>query len=218
MDISKLKIDLYDFLAVLIPGLLTVCALGITVGGWPGFLRYIANLSASAFTLLLFASFALGPIVQELADATVKAWKGERFLKSSRDKLWISPTGAQVRSKIAADLGRDIDDVDVAFDYCLTKSQAYFLKRDLFLANSDLSRSMIVVCGIAILPLTRLVLSLPMPWWRMAAALTGCAAGIVLAARLCWTRMKRFRALSETPVFHTYLALPVSQKATPAEK
>jgi hypothetical protein len=218
MDLSKLKIEVYDFLAVIIPGLLVICELAVTLKGWSAFLSHIENLSASGFTLLLLISFALGPIIQELSDSGIKAWKGDRFFKSSRDKLWTSVTGEQVRSKIAAESGRQLENVDVAFDYCLTRAQAYFLKRDLFLANSDLSRSTIVVCCFAVLPLARIVLALSMSWSCKAAVLVGCVAIIYLVARLCWARMKRFRKLSETPVFHTYLALPASQKADPADK
>lgn len=218
MDSSKLKIEVYDLLAVIIPGLLVICELAIVIWGWPASSICFSGLSASGLTLLLLVSFALGPILQELADFAIKAWKGDRFFKSSRDKLWGSPTGEQIRKKITAETAQDLEGVDVAFDYCLTKVQGHFLKRDLFLANSDLSRAMIVVCCLSVLPLARVVLALSTPWWCKVAELFGCSIVIYLVVGLCWGRMRRFRALSETTVFHIYLALPASPKKESADK
>lgn len=207
MEISKLKVEIYDFLALIIPGLVVICELAVAVKGWTAASVQFDRLSASGFTLVLLFSFALGTVLQELADSRIKAWKGSRFFKSARDKLWDSPTGDQVKAKIAMEAGREPGNVDVAFDYCLTRIEGSFLKRDLFLAMSDLSRSLVVACCFAVIPVMRIVVTLTIPVWYRIAILIACLAAVLLAGSLCWARMVRFRVLSETPVFHTFLAI-----------
>jgi hypothetical protein len=47
MDFSKVKVEVYDFLAVIVPGLLVICELWVTIRGWSRFALSISSLSAS---------------------------------------------------------------------------------------------------------------------------------------------------------------------------
>jgi len=102
--------------------------------------------------------------------------------------------------------------VDVAFNYCLTRLQGSFAKRDLFVANSDLARSLIVVSCVAVAPLIRVLLDSHMRRPVQAGLLATGLVVLFLIACLSWARMKRFRELSETPVFHAYLAQSAETK------
>jgi hypothetical protein len=218
MELSKLKVEIYDLLALIIPGLLVICELAVTLRGWTIASAQLPKMNGAGLTVLLLFSFALGTILQELTDSMIKAWKGERFFKTSRDKLWRSPTGEHVRAKVITEAGFQLENVDAAFDYCLTKVKGSFSKRDLFLATSDLSRSLIVACCFALLPVTRVALTFSIPaLWRMA-ILVGCSGVLFVAGRLCWARMIRFRELSEIPVFHAFLAIAPEKKTASPDK
>jgi hypothetical protein len=213
MDLSKVKVEVYDFLAVIIPGLLLVCEVWITLRGWSHFAQGTLSIAASAFTMLLLVAFAVGNLLQELADVLVKRFRGKRYFKACRDKLWNSQTGEHVHSRITKELGHPVADVDVAFDYCLSRIQNSFLKRDLFLANSDFSRGLIVVSFIGIAPLVRITADLHSRWTIHAGLFVSGLILLFLIACLCWVRMKRFRELSESPVFHAFLAQPIDIKS-----
>jgi hypothetical protein len=207
LDFSKFKVEVYDLLAVIIPGVLVFLEFWITLRGWASFSQGIAQISASSFTVLLLFAFALGPLLQEATDIAIKKLKGNRCFKRGRDHLWKAETGAQVRAQIEKERGHPVESVDVAFDYCLTRIQGAFTKRDLFVANSDLSRGMIAVAAFALAALVRIARDLHL---SLAAHLALFFCGIVvlfLVASIFWVRMTRFRVLSETPVFHAYLAM-----------
>ncbi len=207
MDLSRFKVEAYDLLAVLLPGLILICEVWITIRGWTGFATRFNAISASVFAFLILLAFAFGQIIQELGDLTIKRIRGSRFFKTTRDRLWSTSTGQQVRTRIHAESGDNIEDVDVAFDYCLTKVQSQFSKRDLFLASSDLARSLVVLSLLALAPSARIAFGIPVQhrsvhWLIFSGMVVLC----LFVASLSWIRMKRFRALSESPVFHSYLA------------
>ena len=207
MDFSKFKVEVYDLLAVVIPGVLVFLEFWIALRGWTSFSQGIAQISASSFTVLLLFAFALGPLLQEVADITIKKVKGKRYFKCGRDHLWKTDTGEQVRTQIENERGHAVESVDVAFDYCLTRIQGAFAKRDLFVANSDLARGMIVVAVFALAPLLRIARDLRLSVVDHVGFLFCGAVLLVLVASISWVRMTRFRVLSETPVFHSYLAI-----------
>lgn len=212
MDLSKVKVEVYDFLAVIIPGLLIICESWITLRGWSQFTQGVLGIGASALTVVLLVAFAAGNVLQELADVLVKAIKGKRYFKAGRDKLWASRTGGQVNSLISNELGHAVADVDVAFDYCLTRIQNSFSKRDLFLANSDFARGLILISLVGIAPLFRITADLHTRWTTHTVLFVTGLILLSLMACLCWVRMRRFRELSETPVFHAFLAQPNDTK------
>jgi len=218
MDLSKLKMEAYDLLAVILPGLILIFEVWITIRGWAPFALSITQMSGSAFLLLILVSFALGQMIQELGDFSIKKLKGERFFRQTRDKLWTSTTGEQVRERILADTGHELENVDVAFDYCLSRVQQTFTKRDLFLASSDLARSQVLLSILAFAPGARIAFAMPTSrsiHWLMFSLI---AAACLAATLLCWARMNRFRALSESPVFHAYLAQANPGKVAQASK
>ncbi|MBZ5655877.1 MAG: hypothetical protein LAO56_11455 [Acidobacteriia bacterium] len=219
MDFSKFKVEVYDLLAVIIPGVLVFLEFWIALRGWSSFSQGIAQISASSFTVLLLFAFALGPLLQELNDIVIKKLKGKRCFKHGRDHLWKAETGTQVRSQIEKELGHAVESVDVAFDFCLTRIQGAFAKRDLFVANSDLARGMIVVTIFAVAPLVRIARDLHFSVAYHVGFLF-CGVGLLfLVASIFWVRMARFRVLSETPVFHAYLAMvPEVKTAATAAK
>lgn len=206
MDLSKLKIDVYDFLGLIIPGLIAVCELRIFVRGWSEAVSSLANLSGTALTILLIISFGVGHLIQELGDLIIKRAKGPRFFKLARDKYWASEESKPVKRAIAEDLGHPVESSDEAFDHCLTNIEGRFSKRDVFLATSDLSRSFLVLSIVGIAPLIRIVAQKSTSWLEMLSFTSLGLGVIVLIFCLSWTRMVRFRELSDITVFRVYLA------------
>lgn len=218
MDLSKLKIELYDFLALILPGLLVIFEGWIALQGWPSLAMWLGNLSGTTLTLLLIVSFGLGNIVQELADVLIKGMKDPRYFCRSRDIFWASDEANAVRDAIANELGKEISSADAAFDYCLTKIQGLFPKRDVFLATSDLCRSLLILVLVGIAPVARLVLE---SRYTTQGMLGSSAAGLgilLLVGYLSWTRMVRFRDLSEVTVFRIYLASTIEDRRQRAQR
>ena len=166
MDLSKLKIDAYDLLAVIVPGLLFICEVWITVRGWSSFSHAVITLNATALLLMILVAFAVGSVIQEAADTAIKKLTEERYFKRGRDKLWASPTGATVMARISKELGCAVESVDVAFDFCLTRVHSEFAKRDLFLAQSDFARSLVLISVVSSAPLVRIALMLGLGIYR----------------------------------------------------
>src|ERR1035441_10126882 len=153
MEFSKLKLEIYDLAAIIIPGLLCLAEGMCTLYGFAVFMVFLRALTASEFTLILICSFALGQLVQEAADRGVKALKGPRFLKQARDSFWKSAAAEPVKAKILSERGTPLDAVDLAYDYCLTCIGDRFAKRDTFVAVSDLSRCLWFLSVVAVVPL-----------------------------------------------------------------
>ncbi len=207
MEFSKLKLEIYDLLGTLVPGILCIALAGLTIGGGttaaPAFL---GKITGTQLTLLLFAAFAAGQLVQEAADRLIKVVKGPRFLKVGRDTFWTSPAASAVREKIKRESGTDIRSADVGYDYCLTVIGDRFAKRDTFIAIADLARSLWFLAWVALAPLVRLSANLGWSWVRAKTIAEGLLA-ICIISYLAWARMIRFRTLSDVSVFHVFLAV-----------
>jgi hypothetical protein len=206
MDFSKLKLEVYDLLGLVLPGLLAICQGWISLRGWHPFVVAISQISVTGLTLLLAFAFGAGNLIQEIGDIAVKTVKGPRYFRRARDNLWKTEEAELVRHAIRRAFGRDIPSVDAAFDYCLTKLNGRFGKRDLFVATSDLCRSFVVLSVMAIVPALRISFI-----DAQAFSSSYLAAGILLVmlvsvSMVAWRRMYRFRELSETTVFRAYLA------------
>jgi hypothetical protein len=206
LDISKFKGEVYDFLALVLPGLLVICAFWITWRGWHTFVVAVGGMSAVSLTVLLFFCWALGPLIQEIADSVVAQWKGSRYLKISRDEFWKSTDGIEVKKIISQKLGHEVTEVDVAFNYCLTRVQKSFAKRDMFMANSDFARSMVVTVWCAFPPLVREIHHSQISCFYQVLICAGGALLILGTSRLFWRRMTRFRDFADRTVFHVYLS------------
>jgi hypothetical protein len=205
VNLSNIKLGIYEFLGLVIPGMVLLCEGWIFVRGWPRFTRGVSGLNAVSFTLLLITSFLLGHFVQELADTCLKTLRGERFFKKGRDDVWASAEAEPVKSAIWAESGLTLGDVDAAFDYCLTRSGDAFSRRDVFLATSDLSRSFLVLAVFGVAPACRLAFDRTHSIHAFI-LLIACYLGLLgLAGRLAWIRMVRFRRFSESGVFRSYL-------------
>lgn len=205
VNLSNIKLGIYEFLGLVIPGMLLLCEGWIFVRGWPRFTHGVSGLNAVSFTLLLITSFLLGHFVQELADTCLKRICGERFFKKGRDDAWASAEAEPVKSAIWAESGLALGDVDAAFDYCLTRSGDTFSRRDVFLATSDLSRALLVLAILGVAPASRLAFDRTHSVHAFI-LLIACYLGLLgLAARLAWIRMIRFRRMSESGVFRAYL-------------
>ena len=212
MELSKLKLELYDLAAIILPGFFLIGELFALVKGLPVVFVSLQSISGAELTLLILCSFAVGNLVQEVGDRLIKQLKGDRFFRQARDCFWASEHKQDVCDKIIKLGGPPIKSVDVAFDYCLTSLGGSFAKRDVFLAISDLSRSLWVLSLLGLLPLTRGVFDAS--GWE--ARLTIAMGGLVLiaaAAWLSWVRMLRFRELSESPVFNSFLAQSAKQES-----
>jgi hypothetical protein len=216
MEVSKLKLELYDLAAIILPGIFLLAELVALLKGFPQLFMYLRAIRGAELTLLLLCSFALGNLVQEAGDRLIKRYKGHRFFRQGRDRFWTSEHKKDVCAKIIEQGGPIMRSVDAAFDFCLTCLGNGFAKRDIFLAISDLSRSLWVLSLLAILPLARSVVY-AYGWKAQFTLGAEGLAFIAIAAWLSWERMVRFRELSETPVFHAFLAGSSKAKGTNSE-
>jgi len=207
VDFSKLKLELYDFLGLVLPGLIAICEGWILLRGWHGAVVGINQITGTGLTLLLVFAFAIGNIIQELGDVALKAIKGRRYLRVVRDQFWQTTEAEIVRDVIKKSLGHEIGSVDTAYDYCLTKLKDRFGKRDIFLATSDLCRSFVVLSAIGVIPATRTAFFDPRSFAHPYVVAAILIAVLVAVSMLAWRRMLRFRELSETIVFRAYLAI-----------
>jgi hypothetical protein len=214
LDLSKLRLGIYDFLSIALPGLLAVAGGWILLRGWSAFVCSMSQISGTGLTLLLVFAFGVGHIVQELGDFAIRLLKGRRYLYSARDSFWGSDEAKIVRQAIRKELGHEIGSVDAAFDYCLTKSQGQFEKRDVFVATSDLSRSLVVLSFLLIAPAIRISFRDVSPCRQSIEVLASSVVVLAVIATLAWRRMMRFRELSEVTVFRTYLAVAKQTAAT----
>jgi hypothetical protein len=206
MDFSKFKFELYDILALVLPGFLVLCGAWVFLRGWHVFVLSMASLSGTGFTALLLASFPLGHLIQELGDTAIKTILGPRFFKQSRDQFWDTEEGHNVSAGIEMECGLKLP-VDGAYDYCLTKIKGQFPRRDVFVATSDFCRSLLVV-GILLIPAAARLVWDDLHGTLLHAGTYSTAIVMVLALYLylSWRRMVRFRELSEVTVFRVYLA------------
>lgn len=218
MDFSKLKLEVYDLLGLLLPGLIALCEGWILVRGWADFVVSILQLGATGFTLLLLIAFGLGHIIQELGDLAIKAVKGKRYFRQARDQFWAKVDSQLVKEALKKELGEEISSVDLAFDYCLTKLKDRFVKRDVFLATSDLCRSLVVLSALGLFPAIRIALYDFHHIHNSLVASAILALLLLAIALLAWKRMVRFRELSETTVFGAYLATVKESQNSPAER
>lgn len=206
MDISKWKLEIYDLLGIILPGLVVIAEGWVLVRGWEAFATAITHLTGSGLMVLVLGAFGAGTLVQELSDFLVKSCKGGRFFRAGRDKFWSSTEAEPVKSAINAQLGTNVASVDTAFDYCLTKLKGQFPKRDSFVATSDLCRSFAVLSLLSLVPA---VFSAFRAYGLGTNFVLACIAAVfasLLLYSLSWRRMVRFRELSDTTVFRAYLA------------
>jgi hypothetical protein len=207
MDFSKLKLELYDFIGVIFPGLLAISEAWILLKGWHGFVLAMPALSAAALTLLFVLAFGIGNIIQELGDVCLRLLKGRRYFQGARDRFWVTDEGQVVRDMINREVGKEISSVDAAFDYCLTKLGDHFAKREVFVATSDLCRSLVMLSALALLPAARIALCDMRPLSRSIWTFFIFVVVLGTISSLAWRRMLRFRELSEATVFRVYLAM-----------
>jgi hypothetical protein len=175
-----------------------------------------APVDGTEFTVLILIAFAAGNLVQELGDVAIKAMKGKRYFKRARDDFWCSDEALPVKSFIAVELGHELAFVDTAFDYCLTKLKDHFGKREVFIATSDLCRSLAVLAVLAFVPLARVAWEHFIPTFRYSLRIGSVSVFLVFIAWLSWKRMVRFRELSEVTVFRAYLAMGKEESASTA--
>lgn len=219
MEFSKLKLELYDLAAIVLPGIFLIAEIWATLLGIGSLASAAKEVTGAQLTVLLLCGFGAGNVIQEGGNRLVTLFLGKRYFKLARDRFWNSPDAELVRAKIKADDALEVSNVDVAFDYCLSHISDLFMKRDVFLAISDFARSLWLLSAIGIFPLGRAVLYADGTPTRMRIGLAG---GFLLAVTgwLGWVRMVRFRELSETPVFTTFLACKsaVKSKSCPDEE
>jgi hypothetical protein len=213
VDLSKLKLDVYDFLGIILPGLIAIAEGWIFLRGWDAFAQSISHIGGTSLTLLLVFAFGIGHLVQELSDVTIQWIKGPRYKYRARDKFWHSQESKTVKELIAKELGREIGSVDDAYDFCLTKVSEHFQKRDIFIATSDLSRSFVAMCFIALIPAAKIT------FWRTeelsvrSLEFAGEVVLLAVVAMLSWRRMMRYRHLADVTVFRAYPAV-VSERSS----
>ncbi len=71
MDLSKLKIEIYDLLGLIVPGLVLIFEMWATYEGWNGLAKSVASVSGTTLTILLLVSFCVGHLIRESAHATL---------------------------------------------------------------------------------------------------------------------------------------------------
>jgi hypothetical protein len=206
VDFSKLKIELYDFFGILIPGMILISDCAVGVVGWSSYVSIVAGLTGNFIAISLALSYVAGHLVQEAGDILVHLVAPARYLKKARDSFWAAEEGRNVREAIKQEARFEIDSVDVAYDYCLSKVKGTFVKRDTFVATSDLARSLIFLISLTAIAAMLTIWRVNIRGWHLgiglAAIMAFCSAGVCVA----WRRMMRFRAFSDLPVFSAYLA------------
>ena len=218
MDLSKLKLDIYDFLGIILPGLLAIAEAWILLRGWAAFVFSMTHISGTGLTLLLVFAFGIGHIVQEFGDFVIRFLKGERYLRKGRDEFWKTDEAELVRHAIKLEFGRDIPSVDGAYDYCLTKLKGQFAKRDIFVATSDLCRSLLVLSFLGIAPAFRIAILNSSPPRRSLAFFALAVVTLMIVAALAWRRMNRYSRLSEVTGFRAYLGVTQKGEAHSADQ
>ena len=207
MDLSKLKLDVYDFLGIILPGLVAIAEGWIFLRGWDAFIVSMSHISGTSLTLLLVFAFGVGHLVQELSDVAIQWIRGPRYKYRARDEFWKSHESKIVKESIAMELGCEVASVDAAYDFCLTKVSEHFQKRDIFIATSDLSRSFVAMCFVAVIPSAKMAFwqagALPVRSLKFAAEV----ALLAVIAMLSWRRMMRYRYLADVTVFRIYPAV-----------
>jgi hypothetical protein len=207
VELSKIKLEIYDLLGTVVPGLLTMALALVCVRGWSTAFSLIGHLSGAILTASLFGAFAVGQIIQEASDRLVKLFRGSRYLRSGRDSFWASGERALVQQKIARESGLSVESVDIAYDFCLTCIESRFPKRDTFVAISDLARSLWLLCLLGLIPVVQSAVVSTAPWMDRCLASSGQMFLAGICAYLAWTRMVRFRYLSDVTVFGVYMAV-----------
>lgn len=205
MNLSNFKLGIYDLLGLVIPGMILVCEGSITLHGWSNFKMALNQMSGTFFTFLLVFSFVLGHLIQEMADVSIKKIKGPRFFAIGRDEFWSSPESEGIKSAIWAESGVTLGSVDSAFDYCLARLGERFSKRDTLLATADLSRSFLVLVVLAAPAAVRMARDTVHSLVAFIPLLLALLALLTFVGFLAWRRMDRFRRMSETGVFRSYL-------------
>lgn len=207
MDLSKLKLDVYDFLGIILPGLVAIAEGWIFLRGWDAFILSMSHIGGTSLTLLLVFAFGIGHLVQELSDVAIQWTKGSRYKYRARDEFWKSDESKTVKESIAKELGCEVASVDAAYDFCLAKVSEHFQKRDIFIATSDLSRSFVAMCFVALIPSAKII------FWQSAARrvrsleFAAVVALLGVVGMLSWRRMMRYRYLADVTVFRIYPAV-----------
>ena len=189
----------------MLPGIIFIAEIWAALFGIGSLALAAKELTGTQLTLLLLCSFGAGNLIQEGGNRLVTLSLGKRYFKAARDRFWNSPDAGLIRAKIRADDELEVSNVDVAFDYCCCRYSGLFVKRDVFLAISDFARSVCLLSAIGVLPLGRAILYAYGTSTRIKIGLEGLLL-LAVAGWLGWVRMVRFRELSETPVFTTFLA------------
>ena len=214
MEVSKLKVELYDVAAIILPGVFFIIEVWATLFGMQSVAVAVKGLKGTELTVMLLCSFGVGNLVQEGSNALLTCTMGDRFFYAARDKFWSTEEGELVRAKIEREGSCKLSNVDSAFDYCLTRTAGKFAKRDVFMAISDFSRSLFLLSLLAVFPLYRSVLYAYGTRLRVEMSILYLLI-ISITAWLSWARMLRFRRYSDKPVFTTFLAC--GDEATIAE-
>lgn len=207
MEFSKIRLGIYDFLGIIIPGLAVICEGIIFVRGWPAFVELVGAINGIGLTLLVLLAFGVGNLTQELGSLALAAVKGKRYAQSARDEFWQTDEAKHVKAAIKKESGFAIEEVDAAFDYALTKIKDRFAKRDVFVAVSDMCRSFVVSCALALIPAVRVAFHDAHPARSSIGVLSPLILLFLVVGLLAWKRMERFRYLSEVTVFRVYLAV-----------
>jgi hypothetical protein len=207
VDLSKLKLDVYDFLGIILPGLIAVAEGWILLRGWAAFVWSMSHIGGTSLTLLLVFAFGIGHLVQELSDALIQWMKGPRYKFRARDTFWESDESKTVKELIAKEIGCEVASVDAAYDFCLTRVIEHFQKRDIFIATSDLSRSFVALCFVALIPAAKITFSQSVAVWLRSSEFAGEVLLLAVIAALSWRRMVRFRWVADVTVFRVFPAV-----------
>ena len=103
MEISKLKVELYDVAAIVLPGLFFIAELWAAVFGMHSLGVVVRGLKGTELTVVVLASFGAGNIIQEAGNQLLTLIRGKRFFKQARDAFWVTAEADAVRSKIKAE-------------------------------------------------------------------------------------------------------------------
>ncbi len=82
VELTKLKIELYDIAAIVIPRIFCLAEVWVALFGAPSLLHFLHDLKGTELTLVVLCSFALGNLVQEAGQPTSDGVEGEALFQT----------------------------------------------------------------------------------------------------------------------------------------
>jgi hypothetical protein len=223
MKLSDFELSAYDFIAIMLPGSLSLAEIGVTTKGFFPFWEWASNLSISGGIFAALFAFGGGQLVSQAAyELSILIFRG-RGIRGGRDRYWMKNAEA-ICSKLISSYDIDIqptndqDTCDRAFNHCQTIIGASFEKRKVFSLVSALSLSLWFLSITAIIPTARVSYLHRHEWHQPMVSFVALTTLFGFTAFLSWRRTELYSTLADVTVFHifeaTKFATPIGDKSS----